>query len=366
MKRILLLIKGLGRGGAEQILASAGPYLDRSRFEYEVAYLLPWKSALVADLERMEIPVRCLNGGRGAVWVNRMRTLARDRRIDLVHAHSPYAAIAARESLGRRIRHVYTEHNVWDRYHRATYWGNMLTFPGNDFVFAVSDRVRTSIRYPRALRGRRMPPVETLYHGLDLQSVTGWAGPAGVREELGIPEGAPIVGTVANFKAHKGHRWLLDAAVPIREAIPDARFVLVGTGQLEADIRRQAVSLGLDGSVIFAGFREDATRIAAAFDLFVLPSLHEGLPVALVEAMALGVPAVVSSVGGVPEVLEHGRHGLLVPPGQPRQLADAVVSLLRDAPMRERMGEEARSRARQFDIRNAVRRVEQVYEEVLA
>ena len=113
MKRILLLIKGLGRGGAEQLLVSAAPYRDADRFEYEVAYLLPEKDALVADLEGLGIPVHCL-GGRGVGWVGRLRTLVRDRDIDLVHAHLAYTAIGARLGLRRRrLPLVYTEHIVW-------------------------------------------------------------------------------------------------------------------------------------------------------------------------------------------------------------------------------------------------------------
>ena len=127
--RILLLIKGLGRGGAEQILASAAPHLDRTRFDYEVAYLLPWKDALVKDLADADVPARCLDGSSGVAWVSRLRRLVSEGRFDLVHAHSPVAASAARVVLavgGPPI--VYTEHNEWERYHPLTYWSNMLTF----------------------------------------------------------------------------------------------------------------------------------------------------------------------------------------------------------------------------------------------
>lgn len=366
MNRVLLLIKGLGRGGAEQLLVGAARYADGSRFRYEVAYLLPWKRALVNEVEALGVPVHCLEGARGVAWAGRLRRLVRGRGIDLVHAHSPYPAILARLVLPRRIPIVYTEHNVWSRYRLPTYWGNALTYPRNDRVFAVADHVRRSVRYPPGLRFLRMPPVETLYHGLDPALLSGGASPDGVREDLGIPERVPVVGTVANLKAHKGHRHLLEAAARVRMAVPEARFVLVGQGPMEDELRRRARELGLDGNVVFAGYREDALRVAAAFDLFVLPSTHEGLPIALVEAMALGKPAVVTAVGGVPEVVEDGAHGLVVPPGDPGALARAIVTLLRDARLRERLGAGARRRAADFDIRRAVRRMEQVYEELLS
>ncbi|HEX6207416.1 MAG TPA: glycosyltransferase [Actinomycetota bacterium] len=364
-KRILILIKGLGRGGAEQLLVSAAPYFDRDRFEYEVAYLLPWKDAFVKELERLGLRVSCLEGGSGSVgWMWRLRRFIRERRVDLVHSHSPVAAVGARLVGGPGLGRVYTEHNVWERYHPVTYWLNALSFPRNDQVFAVSDRVRLSIGYPRSLRFLPMPKLETLYHGLDPAAVARWAGGDGVREELGIPDDAPIVGTVANFKHHKGYEDLLRAASLVRRAIPDVRFVLVGRGPLEEEVRRQALDLGLSGTVVFAGYREDAPRLAQAFDVFALASVHEGLSIALIEAMAMGTPAVVTNVGGIPEVVEQGKQGILVPPRDPGAMAHGITTVLRDAPLRERLGAEARLRAATFDIRKAVTRMEQVYEEL--
>ncbi len=367
MKRVLILIKGLGRGGAEQLVASAAPHLDASRFDYQAAYLLPSKDALVADLERAGIRAECLFGERGPAWVGRLRSLVRRRRIDLVHVHSPYAAIGARMGLpGRRTRLVYTEHNLWARYHRATYWGNLLTFPRNDHVFAVAHHVRASIEYPEPLRRLSMPPVETLHHGIDSDAVVGWAVGDGIRRELGIPDDAPLVGTIANFKAHKAHDVLLRAATEVRKTIPDVRFVLVGAGPLEADVRRHARELELDSTVVFAGYREDAQRVAGTCDVFALPSMYEGLSIALLEAMALGRPSVVTRVGGLPELVTHGEQGLIVPPGNPSALAAELIRVLQDGSLRERLGEAARARAVQFDIRRAVHRMEEVYEELLA
>jgi glycosyltransferase involved in cell wall biosynthesis len=367
-ERVLLLIKGLGRGGAEQLLVSAAPYLDRSRFEYEVAYLLPWKDALVGELQQTSLRVHCLEGARGAGWIRRLRSLVKEGGFRLVHAHSPYAAIGARLGLPRRggPKLVYTEHNVWDRYHPATYWANLVTFHRNDHVLTVSDHVRSSIRYPRPLRSLRLPRVETRYYGIDRASVARWGTAEGVREELGIPEGASVVGTVANFKVGKGHMELLEAADRVRRVVPDTRFVLVGQGVLEPAVRSRAAQLGLDGTVVFAGYREDATRIMRAFDLLAIPSQYDGLSIALLEAMSLGKPAVLTRAGGNPEVVDDGEHGLVVPTADPSALADGIVALLQDPTLRQRMGESAKRRAQDFDIRGAVRRTEEVYRGLLS
>ena len=366
MTRVLLLIKGLGRGGAERLLVDAIRYGDHSRFEYEVAYLLPVKSALVPELAAMGVTVHCLDGAHNLRWMSRLRRLVRERRIDVVHVHSPYPATVARLGLPPDVPIVYTEHNQWERYRAPTYWGNALTFPRNRRVFAVSDHVRESAAYPWPLRFIEMPPMETLYHGLDPAAILEPMALDGVRAEFGIPTSAPLVGTVANFKDHKGYPYLLEAARMLRRSIPDVRFLLVGVGPGLEDRKQQSRTLGLDDCVVFTGFREDARRLMAAMDVFVLASLQEGLSIALIEAMALGRPTVVTRVGGLPEVVEDGVEGLVVPPEDSQALAQAIWALLADESRRRHMGERARRRAVEFDIRKAVRRIEQVYDDLVS
>jgi glycosyltransferase involved in cell wall biosynthesis len=207
--------------------------------------------------------------------------------------------------------------------------------------------------------------VETLYHGVDPMAVEQWGSSDGVREEFGIPDDAPLVCTVANFRPSKGHSILLDAALMVREAFPRVRFLLVGLGPLESEIRRRARDLGLERTVIFTGARKDAPRLAGACDVFALASVYEGLAIALIEAMALGRPSVVTRVGGLTEVVDHGKQAFLVEPRDPKGLASAIITLLGDEPLRHELGEAARRRAETFDIRKAVRRHEEVYTRLL-
>jgi glycosyltransferase involved in cell wall biosynthesis len=359
-KRVLIIIKGLGRGGAEQLLVSAAQYLDRERYDYHYAYVLAHKDALAGKLEDLGYPVHCLGEGAGPAWVARLAKL--ERNFDLVHVHSPVVAVAARLFRTKKTALVCTEHNVWGRYHRATYWANRLTFGRNDHVFAVSDEVRRSIHVPARRTG---PTIETLYHGPDRAEIESWQGTDGVRAEFGIPTDAPLIGTVANFKDHKGYPFLIEAAAEVHRSVPDAHFMLVGQGPLEPAIKEQASALGLDGSITFTGFREDVPRLMGAFDLFTLASLHEGLSIALLEAMSLGKPPVVTGVGGHPEVVRPGQ-GFVVPPGDSPALADKLVALLKDDELRRRFGASARERANQFDISATVKRTEAVYQELLS
>ncbi len=358
MKRVLILIKGLGAGGAERLLVTAAAFADRERFEYSVAYLAAGEDALRPELETAGLDVTCLDGARGAGWLRRLRALAASDRIDLVHAHSPYVAAGARLVLPRRLPFVYTEHDVWAGYRRATALINAATYGRNDHVFAVSDRVRASIR-------RRGPAVETLYQGHDPRA-SDRADRGAMRAELGVEGDGPVIGTVANFRREKGHEHLLAAAATVGAKVPDARFVLVGTGPLESRVRARASELGLNGTVVFASPRHDAATVAAAFDVFALASLHEGLPIALLEAMALGSPVVVTDAGGTSEAVTDREHGLLVAPGDPAALAGGIVELLEDRELAGRLGEAARVRAAEFDMRRTVARMEEVYGELLA
>ncbi len=368
MKRVLILVKGLNRGGTEQLLLNSVPYLDRSRFEYQIGYLVPSNAAMLGALRGHGVPAFQLTNMPGTGWVHAVRKFVRTEEIDLVHVHSPYLAIGTRLALPlhRRPPIVYTEHNVWPSYHRATYVGNMVTFRRNDHVFAVSNHVQASMRYPRPFGQRRLPPIETLHHGIDHRAVASWVDPDGVRLELGIPKGARVIGCVASFTPKKAHHVLLHAMAKVLASASDVWLVLVGAGPLEAPTRDLAAALGLSDRVIFTGIRDDAQRIVSAFDVFVLSSLHEGLSVAVVEALALGKPAVVTDAGGLPEVVSNGVDGYVVPVNDPDAMSDAIGRLLDDPELRLAMAGAARSHARGFDMRVAVEREESVYEELLS
>jgi glycosyltransferase involved in cell wall biosynthesis len=143
---------------------------------------------------------------------------------------------------------------------------------------------------------------------------------------------------------------------------PGVRLVVVGTGPLEQHLRQEARELGLAESVLFLGMRDDVPDLLPGFDVFGLTSRFEGLPIALLEALAAGLPAVATTVGGVPEVITDGREGLLVPPGSPEAFALAVQQILDDDVLSAGMSKAAQDRSAAFDVRHAVRRIEQIYE----
>lgn len=374
-----MLAKGLGRGGTERLLAGTVRHLDRARFEVEVAYLLPWKDAFVTEIESAGVPVHCLDARRQASvgWIGRLRRLVRERDVDLVHTHMPLPAAAARVALrGARPAFVHTEHNMWGRYRLPTRLANQATYGRNAAVIAVSDGVAGSIR--------SSVPVEVVSHGIDTQRLRPAEAEAraAARLELGLAPDAPVVGTVGNFTAKKDQATLLEAAARLVGEHPGLRVVLVGSGPLEGELRSRARQLGLGDAVLFAGSRDDVFELLPAFDLFALSSRFEGLPIALLEAMASGVPPVVTRVGGIPEVVTDGSDGrggdtagvdgpdradgVLVEPGDPEALATALGKLLADPGRRAELGARAAGRAAAFDLAHAVRRIESVYDRALA
>jgi glycosyltransferase involved in cell wall biosynthesis len=365
--RVLWLIKGLGPGGAERLLVASAAAIDRDAFDVEVAYLLPRKAQLVGPLEALGVPCTGLGMANEADlrWTWALRRLLRSRRFDIVHLHSPYAAAFARpvvRSLARRERPrlVTTEHNPWFRYKRATRLANALTAPWDDAVIAVSDETRGS--FPNRRRRR----AETIVHGVPLDDIrAGASDRAAVRRELGVADDALLVGTVANYHPKKDWPNLLHAARRIADADPSVRFCFVGQGPLEADVHELHERLGLQERVILTGHRADAVRVMSAFDVFVLASQWEGLPVALMEACALGLPIVATAVGGVAEHFHDDVDALLVPSQRADLLAAAVLRVAGDSALRARLAAASTRHAEEFDVRHATAQLERIYRSVL-
>jgi glycosyltransferase involved in cell wall biosynthesis len=206
-----------------------------------------------------------------------------------------------------------------------------------------------------------------IYNGIDPEAFAGGGvDRAAVRREMGVDPEAFLVVSVGRLVPVKGHAHLIDALPEVLRRRPDAAVLIVGDGPLRNDLEGRARSLGVGDRVRFSGHLGDVASVLGAADLFALPSLNEGLGLALVEAMATGLAAVASRVGGVPEVVVDGETGLLTPPRDAGALAGAVLRLMEDAGERRRMGEAGRARVRQhFSIERTVRETERLYEELL-
>jgi glycosyltransferase involved in cell wall biosynthesis len=208
----------------------------------------------------------------------------------------------------------------------------------------------------------------TIYNGVDVTRfpVASVQATAQARRAIGMPVGVPLVGSLGRLHPQKGFSDLLTAFAQVRQRVSSVRLFVAGDGELRDDLEAQARSLGIAAAVTFAGVRADVSEILAALDVFVLPSLWEGMPNAVLEAMAAGLPVVATAVGGTPEVVVDRVTGLLVPPQDPGALARAIERLLRDPGLRRTMGRAGRRRVeRHFHIQETVRQVQDLYEALL-
>jgi glycosyltransferase involved in cell wall biosynthesis len=186
-----------------------------------------------------------------------------------------------------------------------------------------------------------------------------------VREQFGISADAPVIGVAARLSPQKGLNYLIDALPAILARVANLHVLLVGDGPLQASLQEQVDQLQLTDRVHFAGYRRDVPRYLSALDVFVLPSLFEGLPLSILEAMAAGLPVVATNVDGTPEAVEHDVTGKLVPPADPPALADAVLEILGEPGLAAQMGGAGRERARDFSESVLLDRITGLYEQVL-
>jgi glycosyltransferase involved in cell wall biosynthesis len=233
-----------------------------------------------------------------------------------------------------------------------------------DRLLAVSETVRTELLDMGIGRPERFTIMPV---GLDLDRFLRSEGARGaLRAELGLSDATPLVGIVGRLVHIKAHEVFLEAAARVARVLPDCGFLIVGDGERRAELRDQAAALGLGLQVRFLGWRRDLDRIYADLDLVALTSHNEGSPLSLIEAMAAGRAVVATRVGGVPNLVEDGVSGVLVPPGDPAALSGAMTALLSDAGRREALGQAGRKRvATVFGADRLLRDMDRLYEKLL-
>jgi len=361
--KVLVLVKGLGLGGAENLIVHSSTVWDRARFDYHVAYLLPWKDQLVPRLAEEGISITCLQwqGVHSVGAIKRLKDLLLEWEPDVVHSHLPLAGIMAR-LFARGPRQVYTEHNIVSSYRQPTRTINKLTYQMNDAVIAVSEAVAES------LTGYPGPPPTLVRNGVMIDH-PGSQETSIVRAELGILAETPLIVHVGNIRPHKGHRNLVQAVARLARTQPEAIVISIGGEKHDGDlerIRQVARDLEVEDRIRFLGRRDDALRFIAAADVVVNPSDVEGLPVFILEALSLAKPVVATSVGGVPSVILDNQTGLLVDANDPEQLADAIARAI-DSPDAQLWGEAGAALvAADYGLAHMVAEHESIYLDVLA
>jgi len=335
--------------GAEVQVATMAAYMVRQP-GVSVSAVLFNEGMLAAELRRLGVAVLIVDEQRTTALgiLSRLTRFFREQQIDFVHTHrykdSVLGALAAKLAgvphVVRTVHGLREPMTGWNtlkfRIYEALERAVLLCFA--DLVVAVSRSMADMLRRS----GYRPTSVTQIHNGINLGTIAARRSRDEVRRQLGIDPAAFVIGTAGRLSPVKGQAGLLRAVRQIRDAQPGTICVMVGGGPLEAELRAEATTLGIAEACRFTGARDDVHDLVGAMDVFVLPSLSEGIPMALLEAMALGTPVVASAVGGVPEVIQDGVNGLLVPAGDHRLLAAACVQLAGDRAYAQTLADRAR------------------------
>jgi glycosyltransferase involved in cell wall biosynthesis len=353
-------------GGAEEMVFTLMRRLPK-RFE-PIVCCLTSAGAMGEEMQRAGIRVDVLGlnpGLRRPHDVLRIRNYLARTKAHIVHTflltaslYGRFAAILAGVPIV-----IGTEVNVYAQKRRSHAFAERLLLRGTDCVVASAESVRDFyIRQVHADPAR----VKVIYNAVDWSALQTTTNRADMRRELGIAESAPVITIIARLTEQKAHRVLFDA-MAATPSLANAHLLVVGDGELREELFRRVDALQLGGRVHFAGARRDLGNVLAASDVFVMPSLWEGLPLSLVLAMGAGLPVVASRVAGIPEVVQHDVTGLLVDAGDAPQLGTALASLADDAELRARLGRAARDFVRpRFGADNYIASVTALYDSLLA
>lgn len=368
--RVLHLINSFEIGGTERQAVELLKRLDPTRYDVRLAALRNCGPFYKEIEERFpdvpEFPLTSFYDLNAARQLARLRALMARERIDVLHAHDFYAGFigaAAARLAGTRVIACQRHLKLSDR--RIHEWGTRIIHRLADRILVNSEAIRDHILSSSSSHASKIVVIKN--------GISSFSEPAETRSlhdklcrELKVESDSKLIGMVARLQVIKGHKFFIEAASRVIEKEPKAQLVIVGDGPLKNEILDQASRLGIRERLHLLGDRTDVARLVASFDLVVLASLHEGLPNAVMEAMAAGVPVVATAVGGTKELIKAGETGYLVPPADPDALAERITFALENDGERMRIATSARHFINaEFGMRRMVESVEKLYDELL-
>jgi len=366
--RLLHIVKNLPTGGIQRQLLELLRRYDRKRVLPLVCSIKD-KGQIGMEIETLGVEVICLDRpkeGFDLFALIDLYKLIKEREIQIVRTHSfkanLHGIIAARMAGVPCI--VASVHNVYEKERERNFGrriSNRCLSNYADKIVAVSNAVKSDIMKYDGIAGEK---VEIIYNGIDIDKFKSSAG-SPVRERLGIPQGIPVIGTVGRLHPQKGQKYLLGAVSVLKNKFPALRLLLVGDGPLRKELEDYAETLGITENVLFLGMRRDIPELLSAMDIFVFPSLWEGLGNVLIEAMAAGKPVVATDIPPVREIVTSEDSGFLVPPADSQALAEAIALILEDSALREALGEAAAERSAFFSVDRTVSAYIRQFEEIL-
>ncbi len=315
-----------------------------------------WSKAEKESIPLHPLPIRKKLDFRGIAG---LRTVLKKEKIDILHTHrSTDHWIGALAVQWLPVKVVRTRHNFTSIPENLC--NSILYHTWTHHFILVAEKIRENVQKIG------IPPsrITVIHSAVDVEKFPGRKGV--LRKELNIPREAPLIGMVGRIREHKNYPLFLEFACLLLRDFPTAHFVIAGEGPLEEVIRGRAETMGLRERIHFIGGREDVEDVISSFDVFVLTSKIEGSPAVIKEAMLCGVPVVASDVGGIPEIIETGKEGLLVEPGNPLRIKEAVEFFLTHSGEKNKMTEKAKRKIlRYFHPDTLGEKTLEVYEKVL-
>jgi len=349
------------RGGEQQTLYLARGLKERG---YETTVVCQPSSPLAsrARQENVDVIELAMRGEGDLAAVCQLARIIRERTFDIVHMHTSHA-----HTLGCLASWL-ARHGARIVTRRVAFRTRKHLVSKLKYRYGVHKYVAISaaIRQVMVRDGIEPERITVVHSGVHMSRFGQQHDLSSVRTELNIEPGRPVLGNIGRLETVKGQAVLVDAMPAVLKTFPQTVLLLVGGGEARKALERKCRELGIESSVVFTGFRDDIPRLLQLFDLFIMPSLAEGLGTSLLDAMAVGVPVIASNVGGIPEVVDNELTGFLVPPCEPSALAQAIIRLLKNHGEAARFAVAARDTVRKkFTVDAMVEGNISVYEKVL-
>lgn len=361
-KKIVCVVPSLARGGAEKMALDLVTYLDKNSFDVILISLYSDKGEFFNKLASDRgVDVYYLDKKPGFDFkaAYKLSKLLTSIKPDVIHTHlySSIYCIPWISFYAKEILWIHTVHNIASKELPRPYLKIMNYFYRNEMALpiGISDEIRKTISTQYHLEEHSVP---LIYNGID----TAYFSPETLIENEDIgKEQEILISCVARFNTQKNHKLLIEAFKDAQNKYPNIKLVLIGDGHLRKDIEKQIESYDLKNKVILNGDSNDVLTWLRKTDIFVLSSDYEGLPLSLLEAMSVGLPVVATGVGGVTDVLVNGREGIIVPPKNSKELSNALVTLASNKERRSIMGQKAREKALEFDVRKMSEKYGEIY-----
>jgi len=363
---VIHLVEELTIGGLEKILTSIVLNLDKKKYNVSVWCLR--EGGFFANKlakEGIDFKILHISTSRNPLSIYKLYKLLKSRKFDIIHTHAYSAGTIGRMSAFLAGVPVIISHNhsVYDYYNRRYHFVEWFLSLITDRVVCVSDIANRFANETQRINARKLI---TIHNGIDSEYTVLEKRTSGLRKELGIPVDHSVICTIAHLEEHKGVKYLLESASLLLQSRNDVSFLVVGEGRLKEKLKILCADLKIEENVVFAGERGDIPEILSLTDIFVLPSLREGLPLTILEAMACGKPVIATNVGGIPEVVKDGVSGILISPKDPEALHSAINELLGDREKLKKMGHNGkRVYSESFDSKTMIGKIEDLYDSLM-